>query len=118
MNTLFNKIRELNLKNVFYAIPSVPCFEYWLLLHFELTTSPYSATGRKSVGDLALSELQHYFPEYTKGSNGVFLKLIGKLAEAKTHAQLSLKEAKENATDNPSTYIHELIEYLQNIKNL
>lgn len=36
-------------KNVYQAINSVPCFEYWLLLHFEFTTKPYASSGAKSV---------------------------------------------------------------------
>lgn len=30
---------------VFQAVPSVPCFEYWLLLHFIFSTRPYGASG-------------------------------------------------------------------------
>ena len=29
----------------------------------------------------------------------------------------SLRQAKQNETDNPSTHVHKSVEYLQNIKN-
>lgn len=32
-------------KGVFFAVPSVPCFEYWLLLHFKRTAKPYDLCG-------------------------------------------------------------------------
>lgn len=111
------KIADAKPQNVFYAIPSVPCFEYWLLLHFQYSTSPYRETGNKSVGDLAVSQLKHYLPRYEKGSQGIFLQLLDKLNDAKTHARRTLDAASQNNTDNPSTKVHELVTYLQNIKN-
>lgn len=33
---------------IIFAVPSVPCFEYWLLLHFENTTRPYSVSEDES----------------------------------------------------------------------
>jgi hypothetical protein len=41
-------------KDVFYCIPSVPCFEYWLLLHFKNSTRPYYATSKKALETLLL----------------------------------------------------------------
>ena len=34
------EVVEFRRPKVFQAIQSVPCFEYWLLLHFEFSTSP------------------------------------------------------------------------------
>jgi len=45
-NTL-EAIRKASPRNTFEAIHSVPCFEYWLLLHFTYTTKPYYTVGRK-----------------------------------------------------------------------
>jgi len=110
-------------KGVFYSIPSVPCFEYWLLLHFRYSTRPYQATGKKSVGDIAFDELQSEFSkyqlsEYSKASRDIFRTLgIERLDDAKKHAERALQEAEKNQTDNPVTYVHELITYLQCIKD-
>jgi hypothetical protein len=111
------RISEHNPEDIFYAAVSVPCFEYWLLLHFKYTTRPYAATGRLSVGGEVLKELKGVMPEYEKGNNNTFLSLSPQIESAKKNAIRSMKNAKENYTDNPSTSIHELIDYLQNLKN-
>lgn len=103
-------------KDIFHAITSVPCFEYWLLLHFSFTTAPYSAVGGVSAGAAVLNALQAILPEYTKASQGVFAALLNRLEFAKANAARAFKEAKKTHTDNPTTHIHELVEYLQNIK--
>lgn len=44
-------ITKISLKkpaSLFFHIISVPCFEYWLLLHFQYTTKPFHATGNSS----------------------------------------------------------------------
>lgn len=109
-------------KDVFYSIPSVPCFEYWLLLHFKNSTHPYHATGKKSIGDIAFDELQSEFSKnhlhkYSKVRRDIFCTLVERLEEAKERAALILQEAEKNQTDNPVTYVHKLIEYLQGIKD-
>lgn len=55
-------------------------------------------------------------PDYQKGDGAVFDKLIGQLPQAKAFAERSLNAARVNETDNPSTLVHELVEYLQGIK--
>ena len=52
----------------FEAITSVPCFEYWLLLHFTCSTKPYHATGKNSASDKVKKELKvrGRLPGYTK----------------------------------------------------
>jgi hypothetical protein len=69
------RISEHIPEDVFYAAVSVPCFEYWLLLHFKYTTRPYAATGGLSVGGEVLKELKGVMPEYEKGNNNTFLSL-------------------------------------------
>lgn len=111
------KISEHNPEDVFYTAVSVPCFEYWLLLHFKYTTRPYAATGKLSVGGEVLKELKEVMPDYEKGSNNIFLSLTRQIDFAKENAARALKYAKENHTDNPSTSIYDLIDYLQNLKS-
>ncbi|NQY64193.1 MAG: RloB domain-containing protein [Alteromonadaceae bacterium] len=100
----------------FYAAVSIPCFEYWLLLHFQYTTKPYHTKENSSVGNQVLKELKTLLPTYTKGNNDIFASLYPQLEFAKVNARRALKYAKNNHTDNPSTYIHELVDYLQNLK--
>ena len=110
------RIKAQNPKSVFSAVVSVPCFEYWILLHFHYSTKPYHATGSSSIGNEVLKDLKAVFPEYTKGSEDIFESLSGQLEFAKANAIRSLTHAQANHTDNPITHIHELVEYLQNLK--
>jgi hypothetical protein len=109
-------IKKSKPADTFIAITSVPCFEYWLLLHFKYTTSSYAPTGNKSPADQVLSELKNEFPNYAKAEKGVYSSLKYKLDKAKKHAQQSLDESKINGSDNPSTLVHDLVDYLQKIK--
>lgn len=99
-------------KNKFFAINSVPCFEYWLILHFSPTTAPFTASNviKKLKDD--------YFPEYSKTNPNIFNhdRLKGKLNIAITNAKSANINAQNNQTDNPSTKVVELVEYLINLK--
>jgi len=44
------------------AVVSYPCFEYWLLLHFTFTRSPFSASNGKSAAEVVTAELKKYPP--------------------------------------------------------
>lgn len=104
----------------FFAANTVPCFEYWLLLHYAYTTKPFMPCGKTSSGAAVLNELKQYWPGYTKGGAGTFAITLNirndELGHAKSNAKRALNAAIANHTDNPSTYVHELVEYLQNIK--
>lgn len=102
---------------IYFAINSVPCFEYWLLLHFVYSTRPYTALPGNSSGHQVLTELKNYIPHYEKGSKAIFSDLIGQLAQAKHYAEKALKESHLNQTDNPSTHVHRLVQTLQDLKS-
>lgn len=110
------KIENMRPKGVFNAIPSIPSFEYWLLLHYEYTTAPFVSSGSKSAGDMVVMSLRKYWPDYAKGSRNVFSHLLGQLAFAKANADRSQADEKRRGSDNPSTQVHCLVEYLQKIK--
>lgn len=110
-------IGEKKPKDVFKAIVSVPCFEYWLLLHYEFTTRPFEANRDGSVCASLISELKKYLPNYEKGEENIYSELSGQIDQAIAYSKRALDQAEENVTDNPSTYIHELVEYLQDLKS-
>jgi hypothetical protein len=62
---------------------SIPCFEYWLLLHFKETMAPFAAGGGKTVAENAASALRKYLPGYVKASTGLFKTLLDRLDDAK-----------------------------------
>ena len=111
------KIMAANPKSTFFAITSVPCFEYWLLLHFVYSTKPYKNLPGNSGATQLLQDLLAYFPEYHKGKHQVFNQLASSLEFAKQNAKRALTHANANHTDNPGTYVYELVEFLENLKN-
>ncbi len=111
-----DRIKNLKPKNTFFAVTSIPCFEYWILLHFKYTSKPYYSVGKKSSGDMVMSDLNNAWPEYKKNMEGVFKSIFDKLESAKKYAIRANNEANANQTDNPTTEVHELVSYLQEIK--
>lgn len=112
-----DSIKRATPKETFFAITSVPCFEYWLLLHFKYTTRPYENTQNKSAAGQVLSELKKEIYDYDKGKCAeIFRALSDKLGTALYNAERAQAEAKDNNTDNPSTDIHLLVDYLMQIK--
>ena len=111
-----DRLRNMEPKGIFVAITSVPAFEYWFLLHYKYSTKPYTRTGGKSAGDNLLSDLRQHCPSYKKNDKDIFPTLIDRIETAKINATRALQAAKKTNTDNPSTRVHKLVYYLQNIK--
>ncbi len=109
-------IDNLKPKDVFKAVNSVPCFEYWLLLHFEYTTKPFVGNGTKSSCTNLIDDLKKYLPDYNKGNREVYNEVSKQTSQAIAFSKRSLSQAIAHGTDNPATNIHELVEYLQNLK--
>ena len=119
-STYHQAVRELasaELTPVFAPITSVPCFEYWLLLHFIFTTKPYARSEFYSPGQHVLRDLKVYLPEYSKGSQHIYLQLMRYTDLAMCHAERAGQQAIQNQTDNPSTQVHRLVTYLRSLKN-
>lgn len=116
-DSTIKKIKAQKPKDIFYVSQSIPCFEYWLLLHYQYTTKPYESLPGSSCANQVLIDLKSFFPEYKKGNTKVFSDLFGQLEFAKANATRALTTAKANKTDSPSTFIHKLVDYLQNLKN-
>lgn len=102
---------------VFTAITSVPCFEFWLLLHFGYTTRQFCAPGNASNCELVLTKLNNRerIPGYSKGARNIFALTKERLSNAIKHAKLLQQHNQASGANNPATNIHELIEYLINL---
>ncbi|HDH08644.1 MAG TPA: RloB domain-containing protein [Gammaproteobacteria bacterium] len=110
-------LAEIKPEGEFVAIPSVPCFEYWLLLHFIYTDKPFHSTGNKSICETVIHEInRNHWPAYKKAAHGVFNQRLKQLDFAKGNAARALTAAQEDCTDNPSTRVYELVSYLQELK--
>ncbi len=114
--TAMNALKELRPRGVFQSIPSVPCFEYWLLLHFIYTTRPYNASGGKSACDSVIDELRRHILDYAKGNKGIFKQVMQRTDQAIESSKRALQAAEGAGTDNPTIRMHELVEYLQKLK--
>jgi hypothetical protein len=94
-----------------HAIISIPCFELWLLLHFEFSTRAYRKEGKKSAGDQLCSKLKEFIPDYTKGHQKIYDITKSNLAIAVKNAKIIADQQSING-DNPSTNFFQLIEDL------
>lgn len=99
----------------FHAVTSIPCFEYWLLLHFGFTDQPFDAAGKKSAADRLIAELRAKpgFKNYGKGQKGIYALLKEKLPTAMQGAACGLKNAEKTGEENPTTRMSELVEALR-----
>ncbi|WP_339132538.1 MAG: RloB family protein [Candidatus Electrothrix sp. GW3-4] len=99
-----------------YAITSVPCFEFWLLLHFTYTTKNFSVKGG-SICASVMADLKKYMPSYEKGGIKNIYHVIRKdISGAITHAKRAERHCESGGTDMPSTQVYALVEYLQQLK--
>ena len=113
----FNRACEKAEAKKLNLVVSWPCFEFWLLLHFGYSRKPYARTGNRSPADECLRDLKNHLSDYEKAQKGLFLKLEGCLEAAKTHAQRTIVDAKKTNDPNPSTEIHYLVGFMQNLKS-
>lgn len=101
------------------VIVSYPCFEFWLLLHFGYHRKPYMTAGKCSPADLVIKELSTHscLKHYDKGNvQGLFkLMLDNGFAEARRVAPKVLAEAITSGEMNPSTRLHELFDFFEDL---
>jgi hypothetical protein len=95
----------------FEAITSVPCFEYWVLLHFEYTTAELLRFADVQTRMRAHNDLRGY----SKGGRGLFDLLQPRLSTALQHADRANAAALASDTDNPSTRMPDLMRYLMEL---
>lgn len=96
---------------------SWPCFEYWLLLHFTYVRSPFQRTHGRSPCDSCITTLRHHITDYEKNAKGLFNRLLTKVGSAIDRAKRASKDAQGTGSNDPSTEVHLLVEYLQNLQN-
>lgn len=114
-----DQISRTTPKNVFIAIYSVPCFEYWLYLHCRFTTQAFEGLpGRSACTQLVKLIQSDYLHDYAKGLDDVFALTQPDLEKAIRHAKEVRKQARLDQRDsNPTTRVHELVTYLIDIQH-
>ena len=91
-----------------YEAVSIPCFEYWLLLHFAFTNAPLPNC------DAVIRRLVQHLPGYTKNDSRHVPPMLERLEQAMQHAQ-RLESQRATIGDNPYTSVHHLVRHLQGI---
>jgi len=109
-----NLIRGLGARYI--AANSVPCFEYWLLLHFGSSSSSFYG-GSKSPGDEAVNKLKKKIPGYKKSQTGIYSKIKAKTDVALANAKKANSAAAAAGTDDPSTQVNILVSELLKIRS-
>lgn len=94
----------------FQAIASVPCFELWLLLHFENIHAPIHR-------DEVYARLKHYLPEYDKGQRGNWAATQGRLELAVARAETRAAATTAYDGTEPYTMVHQLVSLLTRLKD-
>ncbi|MEQ8996622.1 MAG: RloB family protein [Coleofasciculus sp. B1-GNL1-01] len=88
----------------------VPCFEFWFLLHYRYTSSPFE-NCKQLIEQLNRELKQVGLEDYDKSNSGYYNLLKLKLDQAIANAQKLEKQLSES--NNPSTTIHHLVTHLQ-----
>lgn len=109
----FNAALNLAKSSKVEIIASYPCFEFWLLIHFDYCRKPYMATGKLSAAEMLIKDLKKHdcFANYDKGQElNIFnLMLNNGFNKARQLSPRILTEAIESGEMNPSTQLHELM---------
>jgi len=82
-DTALDRIRRVRLGkgHTIVAITSVPCFEFWLLLHFVYTTKQFD-TDTGSICANVITDLKSHIPGYAKGDVDIYQVTRDKLDTA------------------------------------
>lgn len=106
------------------AIPSIPCFEFWFLLHYQDTTKHF-----EKCNDVIYELKNNWIKDYEKAKDMYSLletKLNDAIARAKRLEQYHVEEQKTVSKEqqtlnidcaNPLTKVHHLVKYLQDQKD-
>lgn len=94
----------------FYAIPSNPCFEFWLLLHFKDVKALFH---RNEV----MKKLKIHYPDYKKNAQGVWEHTKNNLDLASERATKLMTLSSLYNDAEPNTAISDLVRTLTTLKN-
>ena len=90
-------------------VVSIPCFEVWVLLHFEQSDAEFTDCAA------VLSRIRdRHMPEYTKANVRIANALLDRLDAAVISAAWLERRAQENNW-NPYTAVHQLVAHLRDI---
>jgi hypothetical protein len=92
----------------FVAVPSVPCFELWLLLHFDDVQAFFPR-------EVIFKKLKKHLPKYSKGMIGTYAATMEHLAVASQRAGRLRQRFTARAGAEPYTEVDSLVDKLRSI---
>lgn len=98
-----------NKATAFKAIASVPCFEFWLLLHYEDEQGYHDRTD-------IFRRIGTHIPRYSKGRDDIYGITAPRLAMATTRAANLRRRFSPNEGDEPYTDMDTLVAMLKALK--
>ncbi|ANQ54605.1 RloB family protein [Thermosipho sp. 1070] len=103
-DSIVSKAIYENKINVAY---SIPCFEYWFLLHFDYYNTPLTTKD-------CIKKLKDRFPVYRKNFGDVYYRFVDKKYVAIENAKRMENEHKKQgntkpSSKNPSTLVYKLV---------
>jgi RloB-like protein len=110
------KALDLTLRNddrklvEFKAVPSVPCFELWILLHFQ---DVHAFWHREDI--IAAVSKTGRIPSYHKGSTDIFVQTKGRLRDATARAEYLRTQFNPAIGTDPYTDMDWLVEKLRSL---
>jgi len=89
---------------------SIPCFEYWVLLHHERTDAPF-----RRCSD-AIVQVRNHMPGYEKADATSARQLMDKVKDALGNADWVEDRADSNGY-NPYTSVHHVLQHFAQVAN-
>lgn len=89
------------------VVLSNPCFEYWYILHYECTASPFQTS------DAARKKLKEHFPNYSKTNSAIAIDALPRTKTAMANSitlSASVTGYCSPLSCNPSTNLHAVID--------
>jgi hypothetical protein len=103
------KIRNVERRAIlFQAIPSVPSFEIWLLIHFSQTQGPIHR-------DVVYFRLKQQWPSYEKNNKNTYKSTKDRLSDANRNASLIRSQFGPLPGDDCYTDVDQLVAVLLNL---
>ncbi len=108
--SLNGKLKNDNKQAIkFSSIASVPCFELWLLLHFEDVFAPVHR-------DDVIKRLKRHIPDYVKGTTRSYFLTKERLPYAVQRSQILVGKFSARTAPEPYTAIVDLVNLLTSMR--
>ena len=111
----FKKVRnEIKKIKKFEAIISVPCLEFWFLLHYKYSRAEFVKARGRSPCENCIKELENIVnKKYGKSDKKFFSELDLKIETATNNAIKAENDVANTGELNPSTQMYILVEKLE-----